>query len=220
MTQTRDIPASDDRLVWYAGYGSNLLRARFDCYISGGTPGGATKAYAGCHDSTAPRGDRPITLPNKLYFADASSTWGGAVAFIRRVASDATTYARMYLITYGQFNDVVRQENGLKVPGGIIVPDYDDLTQSNEWLLAAPRLYGRLMKLGMRDRHPILTFTATSDNFVIGPPSEAYIKMIASGLDETYPSLGEGGILDYLAAAEGIRLAIDRERLAQWISAH
>jgi hypothetical protein len=28
----------------------------------------------------------------------------------------------MYLITYGQFNDVVRQENGLAIPGNIIVP--------------------------------------------------------------------------------------------------
>jgi hypothetical protein len=218
MTPTREIPPSDDHLVWYAGYGSNLLRSRFDCYIGGGTLAGAAKTYSGCRDKTAIRGDRPITLSHQLYFADHSDTWGGAIAFIRRAASDDTTRARMYLITYGQFNDVVRQENGRSIPGDIIVPPYDDLAHANEWQIPRLRLYGRLMKIGTQDGHPILTFTATRDDFAIGAPSEAYIRMIAGGLLETYPCLYTAGILDYLAHAEGIRGAIDRERLSEWIS--
>jgi len=43
-------PVSDDHLVWYAVYGSNLLRKRFDCYIQGGKPKGAAKDYPGCRD--------------------------------------------------------------------------------------------------------------------------------------------------------------------------
>jgi hypothetical protein len=43
MTATGEILTSDTRLVWYAGYGSNLLRRRFDCYIKGGKPEGSGK---------------------------------------------------------------------------------------------------------------------------------------------------------------------------------
>jgi len=187
------------------------------CYITGGTPEGSAKAYPGCHNKAAIRGDQPITLPHQLYFADHSKAWNGAVAFIRRAASNATTHARMYLITYGQFNDVVRQENGRDVPGGMIVPPYADLANANEWQIERVRLYGSLIKIGTQDGHPILTFTTTSDDFVVGAPSEAYIKMIAAGLLETYPCLYKTGVLDYLAEAEGIHGAIDRERLAGWI---
>src|SRR5438034_4875277 len=95
--------ASDNRLVWYAGYGSNLLQRRFDCYIKGGKPEGSKKTYAGCRDKSDPRGDQQIRLPHVLYFGAHSKAWNGAVAFIRCAASEANTYARMYLITYGQF---------------------------------------------------------------------------------------------------------------------
>jgi hypothetical protein len=113
---------------------------------------------------------------------------------------------------------VVRQENGRRVPGDIIVPRYDDLAVSTEWVIAGLRLYGRLMRIGMQDGLPILTFTATSDNFAVGPPSEAYIRMIAAGLRETHPSLDGAKIFDYFAGTEGIREAIDHQRLARWIS--
>jgi hypothetical protein len=217
MTRTHHTPAPENRLVWYAGYGSNLLRERFECYIKGGKPKGSTNDYAGCRDKSDPHGDQPIKLQNALYFADHSSAWDGAVAFIRSGASGATTYARMYLVTYGQFNDVVRQENGRKVPGEVIVPSYDDLARSNEWQIARLRLYGRLMKVGSRDEHPILTFSTSRDDFTIGAPSEAYVKMIVSGLQETYPCLQKSEILDYLAQAEGIRGVIPDDTLACWI---
>ena len=212
-----DTPASDNRLVWYAGYGSNLLRERFDCYIEGGKPPGSTKDYSGCRDKSAPRADRPIALHHALYFADHSNAWNGAVAFIRRAASDAVTHARMYQITYGQFNDVVRQENGRRVPGDVIVPPYDELARRSDWQVGGIRLYGRLLKVGMQDQYPILTFTATNDDFAIGAPSEAYIRMILSGLAETYPSLGKSDILAYLSQAEGIRNVIGPDLLAQWV---
>ena len=217
MAVTHHIPASDNRLVWYAGYGSNLLRERFDCYIKGGRPNGSTKDYPGCRDKSAPRGDQPITLQNALYFADRSATWNGAVAFIRPSVSAPTTYARMYLITYGQFNDAVRQENGRSVPGRVIVPPFEQLTDANEWIIEGIRLYGRLIKIGMQAEHPILTFSATRNDFVIGPPSEAYIRMIVAGLNESWPCLQRADILGYLSQAEGIRNVIDPDLLAQWV---
>src|SRR6185312_10705420 len=133
-------PASDNRIVWYAGYGSNLLRRRFDCYIKGGKPEGSKKTYSGCRDKNDPRGD----------------LW--------------------------------------TIDGG---------------------LYSRLMKTGTQDGHPILTFTATRDDFAIGAPSEAYVKMIVSGLEETYPCMRKSEILDYLDMAEGIRGAIQSDVLTR-----
>jgi hypothetical protein len=220
MTGTRDIPPSDGNLVWYAGYGSNLSRARFDCYINGGTPAGSTQRCPGCRDKTPPRADRDLRLPHQLYFADHSETWGGAVAFIRPTPSNATTYARMYLITYGQFNDVVRQENGKKVPGSIIVPPFDELARGREWPIPKVRLYGRLLKVGTEGEHPILTFSATRDEFTLGAPSEAYLKIIVFGLQETYPSLCESQILEYFGQAEGIRGTVDPDALACWVLGH
>jgi hypothetical protein len=202
---TRNPAITEDHLVWYAGYGSNLLRERFDCYIKGGQPKGSTRTYPGCRDKADPRADSPVTLRHEFFFADHSKAWNGAVGFIRPVASNAATLARMYLISYGQFNDVVRQENGKAVPGNMIVPPYEYLSRGNHWEIAGVRLYGRLIKTGAKDEHPILTFTATRDDFVVGPPSEAYIKMIVSGLEETYPCMRKSEILDYLRRTEGIR---------------
>jgi hypothetical protein len=122
----------------------------------------------------------------------------------------------MYLVTYGQFNDVVRQENGRRVPGDVIVPPYDELAHLNEWPIPNIRLYGRLLKVGTQDGHPILTFTATREDFPTGSPSEAYVKMIASGLQETYPCLLQSEIINYLVTADGIRDAIPADVLTRW----
>jgi hypothetical protein len=62
---------------------------------------GFQRTYAGCRDKTPPCADRELKLAHQLYFAGYSNTWN-AVAFIRPTPSNATTYARMDLITYGQ----------------------------------------------------------------------------------------------------------------------
>lgn len=217
MTGTPEITTAEDRLVWYAGYGSNLLRRRFECYIYGGTPEGSTRKYPGCRDKTPPRGDQQIRLGYQLYFANYSEAWGGAIAFIRRAASDAVTYARMYLISYGQFNDVVRQENQRKVPGKTIVPSYDELADASEWSITDLRVYDRLIVVGTQDAHPILTFSTTHNDFALGAPSEVYINMIVAGLEETYPCLRKSEIIEYLGEAEGIHDVIQRDVLAHWV---
>jgi hypothetical protein len=81
----REIPLSGNRLVWYAVYGSNLLRSRFDCYIQGGKLKGATKEYAGCRDKTPPRDARRVMLAHSIYFAT-----DGAIA-ARRLAGKYQT---------------------------------------------------------------------------------------------------------------------------------
>ena len=42
-------------LVWYACYGSNLLKERFLCYIRGGRPIGAQRTFYGCKNKKEPK---------------------------------------------------------------------------------------------------------------------------------------------------------------------
>src|SRR5260370_3864600 len=87
-------------LVWYAGYGSNLNRARFMAYIEGGSPPGSDAVYDGCTDKSPPIGDISLVLSHSLYFAGCSRRWGGtAAAFITLETCDAPALARAYLIT-------------------------------------------------------------------------------------------------------------------------
>ena len=68
-----------------------------------------------------------------------------------------------------------------------------------------------------KGEYPILTLTATRDDFAIAAPSEAYVKTIVSGLAETWPRLRKSEILDYLGQAQGIRDVIQADVLAGWI---
>lgn len=95
--------------VWYVAYGSNLLRERFLCYVTGGEFLG--RAHRGCADPTPPRDEFGLVLPFERYFAHNSSFWGGGVAFLDPLRRGETV-ARAYLLTYGQFLDVFAQENG------------------------------------------------------------------------------------------------------------
>jgi len=214
-----NIPSSDNNLVWYAVYGSNLLKKRFGCYIAGGTPEGSKVEYPGCRDKTPPREDRPTSLKHALYFAGHSKSWDAAIAFVRHASSDALTYGRMFLISYAQFNDVVRQENARDVPGAIVVPPFDDLARGDRWPINGYRTYGLLLKIGVEDGHPVLTLTATQDDLDVAKPSEAYVKTIAAGLNETYLSMQKSEIVDYLGKTGGIHDAIPSHVLAGWIPA-
>lgn len=77
---------SEKNYVWYACYGSNMLRERFLLYVQGGTIviNGKEKSYDGCKDTSAPCDDRPYILDHKLYFAGPSRTWGGGVGSLER----------------------------------------------------------------------------------------------------------------------------------------
>jgi len=186
-------------------------------YIAGGKPDGSKTEYPGCRDKTPPRDDRQIALTHALYFAGHSNSWDAAIGFVRHTSCSAHTYGRMFLLSYGQFNDVVRQENARGVPGAIVVPPYDGLARGDHWQIDGYRLYGRFIKTGVQGGHPVLTLTATRDNFAVGAPSEAYVKTIAAGLEEAYPCMRKSEILDYLGGAEGIQGSIAPDVLAGWI---
>lgn len=208
----------DGRLIWYASYGSNLSYAnRFMCYITGGRPAGSSKTNSGCRDKTPPLRDKPLSLNFELYFAGYSRSWRGSPAFIRSGDNRSLTLGRMYLITDAQFNDVVLQENDMEVDGTRFVPPFERLTTESSLLLPGDRLYGQLLRVGVQDGWPVLTFTTTRRELRIGEPSEAYLSMIIHGLKEAYTAMKNSDIADYLGRAEGVRGKISLGQLNSWI---
>ena len=127
------------------------------------------------------------------------------------------TYGRMYLISDDQFNDIVRQENGMEVNGKRFVPPFDELRKTESFVLPGDRLYGLLLNVDTVDGWPVITFTTPSSDLKIGAPSKAYTKVIVTGLKETYPAMTSKEICRYLLRAEGVRERIPAHELLRWV---
>ncbi|CAN8264847.1 unnamed protein product [Cochlearia groenlandica] len=187
--------------VWYASYGSNMWKPRFLCYIQGGQVEGMKKACVGSMDKRLPKEIVWETFPHRLLFGRESSvTWGvGGVAFTNPLANlNDQTHMCLYKITLEQFNDVLFQENALKVDTDS--PPLFDLAAlqlaenkgsipleaaSNGW-------YGNVVCLGKQSDIPILTMTCTlsaiekfaSGEIPLRPPAKAYANTLVRGLVE------------------------------------
>jgi len=203
--------------IWYASYGSNLSFQRFRCYIEGGTPPGSANANPGSRDKTLPSDRQPVSMNFELDFAGNSTWWKGAPAFLRKGGPAARALGRMYLITDDQFNDVVMQENDQEVDGTRFVPSFEDLIRKDEFDLPGNRLYGHLARVGEQGGWPVITFT-TARVLPINAPSKAYIKVIVTGIKETYPAMTNVQICEYLLRAEGVHGRIPSSELADWLN--
>lgn len=194
--------------VWYAAYGSNLSTERFGYYITGGRPEGASRDYPGCRDHEPPSGDRPAVLAHRMYFAGASRTWGGAVAFIDPDHdAEQRTLARLYRLSWQQLEDVVAQENGQR--RGAVHLDPDVLELGRVELDAG--WYGLVLLVTHEWGEPILvddehaiTVTARPGRLEPGLPSPAYLRHLVRGLRESH-GLSDERILDYLLDRPGIK---------------
>lgn len=205
---------SDDyknALVWYLSYGSNLMQARFMCYITGGRPQGSQKNYNGClSDKTPPKGSLPDEIDFSLYFArrpdtaaSLNTTWEGGIAFIRQneLTAGDSTIARRYLITKGQLEGVIAQENG-KCDGDTEYSFELRRLLNSGHLSIGRRLYNHLILVGYDDDVPIITLT-TSDGLVLRKPSPEYTTIIALGLRETC-GMSSDDVCSYLYEKDGI----------------
>lgn len=189
-------------MVWYAGYGSNLCAERFRCYLAGGIPPGLTRPSRGARDTAPPRADRPLDIPHRLYFAGHAEPWGGAPCFVDTVISpDSTTRARAYLITWGQFEDVVAQENGRSTTSLDLDPK--DLAAGSSISLG-PGRYENLLCLGTIDGNPVVTITSPRPmtEAELGAPSPAYLNVMIAGLRESH-ALRDDAIVTYLGVVPG-----------------
>jgi hypothetical protein len=182
---------SIDRVdLWYAAYGSNMCGERFECYVAGGCPPGATRTYPGARDRTLP--DSP--------------TWGGGIAFYDPDAP-GESIGVAYGLTLGQFSDVAAQEMH-REPGADL--DLAALWHTGSHLLG-PGRYESLHVVGRLDDLPVVTFTASTPP-PLNPPVPAYVATMARGITETH-GWGVDETVDYLLARPGIDGGWDVNRL-------
>ncbi|CAG7860283.1 unnamed protein product [Brassica rapa] len=192
--------------VWYASFGSNMWKPRFLCYIQGGQAAGMKKACVGAMDKTPPKETTWGTFPNRLFFGRESTvTWGeGGSAFLNPLTnlSDQSHMCfyriQSFLFSWNrleQFNDVLFQENGMKVDSD--TPLFDlaamQLVQNNGSIpLAKAGWYGNVVCVGKESDIPILTMTCTlsvlekftSGEVPLRPPAKAYANTLVMGLVE------------------------------------
>ena len=190
------MPSSEETLLWYAAYGSNLDPDRFDVYLYGGRPAGGDRDYPGTRDAAAALETRPIRLPGDVVFAWDSPTWGGGVAFFDADGSEEVR-ATAYLLTARQFSDVVDQEMW-RPPGSD--HDFAEVLTAGRGTLG-PGRYETVHRVGDVDGHPVLTFTAD----VLPPlnaPSQAYVATMSRGLRAVH-GMSVEAVADYLAGRPG-----------------
>ena len=197
-------PDTDDP-VWYVAYGSNLLAARFGCYLAGGQPEGARRTYEGCRDRSPPLRDVGVRLPGHLGFASVSRVWGGGMAFYHPCA-EGELAARAYLVTFGQFSDVVSQEARRPVGSDL------DLDGGRDRRWPAPAgVYESVLHVDDLDGSPMLSITSLQ-SLPPAAPSAPYLRAILAGLAETF-EWGVDERVDYLLRAPGIAPAWTPDRL-------
>jgi hypothetical protein len=120
----------------------------------------------------------------------------------------------MYLITDEQFNNVVMQENSKEPNGSRFVPAFNQLVSQLRCILPGNHWYGKLLNIGSEGGCPILTFTtARTDLLNPNAPAEQYVKVIASGIKETYSGMSDDDIVAYLYRAAGIHGNIDLAKI-------
>lgn len=205
-SQMEDYPRDENgRIseVYYASYGSNMRQERFHAYIQGGSVSGSSRTYGGCKDRTLPKDDIPVRFEHPVFYAMRSSVWSGGIAFMDH-SSQGQSLGRAYLISSGQFDDVISQESGFNAKGHHV--DLDAAV-ANRVLQDSRRVYGTLVHVGDYNNRPVMTFTSrytTEDamygdmrfpsksgkgvgaRFMGNSPSGSYMRMIGSGLQETF----------------------------------
>ena len=160
-------------LVWYACYGSNLLKERFLHYLQGGTCRFNGRTYRPCRNPSPPLDCRPFAIPHDMYYGNQKSSWGpGGVSFLD-ASRPGEAFGRVYLITQEQFEHVHEQE-----------------TNNSRW-------YDMTVELGSLNGIPVRTFT--NHAWREGTqPGEMYLHVIHLGLKETYPAMSEQEVEAYV----------------------
>lgn len=188
----------EDR-VWYTAYGSNLSVDRFRCYLSGGRPAGGSRTYPGCRDTTEPARTVPLAIPGALYFTGPSRTWGDGGTAVYDPDGGARVAVTAYLVRVGQLIDVLAQEMR-RHPGADL--DLGPLRKHGRHR-SGPGRYETLLQVGTRDEIPMITLTSERhDPPVVTPPTDPYLRTMATGLRATH-GWSTNRIVSYLAAIPG-----------------
>ncbi len=135
------------------------------------------------------------------------------MAFIKANRNTGTTLGRMYVITWEQFEDVLKQGKGVPVEGPQLFPSFESVVSEPECYIngvdrTRHTAYGRIVNLGERDGFPVLTFTAVGpeNRIKAAAPSRPYLQTISRGLLETYPRITRRQIVEYFVDKDGMKL--------------
>lgn len=185
--------------VYYAAYGSNLLRARFMTYLAGGSPEGSQRIYPpNIGGTTLPTDDRWFEDPTRtVFFGGESTTWtdpdrpderpGMAFLIPREQPDQAPAFLRAYRITWEQFKGVVRAENTprIEMDAGRLrdVGGLGDVPPEASCTLTGAGAYDRLLVLGSIEGVPVLSFTSSTPRKP-NPPAPIYLRQISNGTSE------------------------------------
>jgi len=127
--------------------------------------------------------DVAVFLPGRLYFALESRVWTGGLGLYDPL-DPGEMPARAYLVTVGQFSDVVAQEMYVAPTGDL---DLGEVLATGRDA-RGPGRYETLVCAGALDGFPVITFTAgwRSGEVAWRAPSGAYLRHLASGLIEAH----------------------------------
>jgi hypothetical protein len=206
----------DSNLVWYVGYGSNILTERFHYYIEGGELEGSQRTYDGCRDASLPTQHKSTTINHELYFSKHSEVWDrGGVAFVNIEPSNSvTTLARMYLITRQQLEDVAKQETNSE---NYLTIDFVEAITSGSTVFKSPSWYGKLLHLGDDNGYPVFTLTNEITLQESSRPSAAYLKTIVKGIKLSLKH-STVDLVDYFITKRGINGNYSVEELTTLIN--
>lgn len=207
---------SDDH-VWYAAFGSNLLRSRFLVYLTGGmSPGSPSgREQQGTRDPSMPSGDQPFRIERTLLFTGSSPQWGdGATAAVDFDHNPITpTYGRAYRLTTSQFEDVLCHECRASSCETLDLPQL----QAAGHLDLSPGRYGRVALVGALGGEVVATITTLSRPAGLGPAHDSYLRVMAAGLREAW-GMATDEAAAYLASRPGNAGIVDPSELASTLS--
>ncbi|KAG5039409.1 hypothetical protein JHK85_011885 [Glycine max] len=184
--------------IWYASYGSNMWKARLNCYLAGGQVEGMQKGCSGSVNRTLPKEILWKTFPCHIFFGrDSSHSWGmGGIAFLNPEKSfQHNTYMCLYKISLEQFNDILFQENGLSLDAGSPLFDITTLNaisykEFHSLEVVKGAWYGNVVYLGKEQDIPVITMTCSlldierfkSGKLPLRAPNKAYANTLIKGL--------------------------------------
>ena len=174
---------SDTPLVWYVAYGSNLLTDRMLAYLVGCGDDRPWGPHRGARDPAPPLDDRRVVVPQTVHFGGHSTRWDGGCCICPAEAPhpDAMpVVGRAWLMTYGQIQDVIAQENGMPTDAASL-PDAPP--GPGEAVVVVDGVIDLLIGMDPIDGRPAVTFGSTAPP-PPGPPSLSYRQVLVEGMAE------------------------------------
>ena len=187
--------------VGYFAFGSNLFLERLTAYLTSAS------------DSRPPRAAFPMQVPHRMFFASVRTTlWGSTcgAAVLEMQPSAEEALGRVYIITRQQFIELAAREN---LATGAPCPTYTAsdclhvgaLERFSAQLLREEAFYVpfKVKQVGALEVWSLTAHYSTKP-YPVAPPSIEYLRVIAAGLKQTYPSLSDTELAQYLALRQGV----------------